>query len=89
MKLDHKLRAVAATLQTACDFVVAFTAAARHPSSPDAEGAALVAQLWASKMCDRHLSSETELAAHVRVLLLRNCAQDRTSAVMHDVSCFS
>jgi hypothetical protein len=70
MRLDHKLRAVSATLQTACDFVIAFTATANNPTSPDPESLALLATLWAQKMDNRHLSFENELAAHVRTRLM-------------------
>ena len=66
MKLDHKLRAISLTLQTACDFVIAFTATANSPTSPDPDSLALLASLWAQKMGNRHLSFESELAAHVR-----------------------
>ena len=66
MKLDHKLRAVSLTLQTACDFVLAFTATATSADAPDPESLALLCTLWAQKMENRHLSFESELAAHVR-----------------------
>lgn len=66
MKLDHQLRSVALTLQTACDFVIAFTANATAPGRGDEEALALLATLWAQKMANRQLTFESELASHVR-----------------------
>lgn len=68
MKMDHKLRAVSMTLQTAGDFVVAFTssAAATAPGGGDPEAVALLGTLWVQKMHNRQLSLEAELSSHVR-----------------------
>jgi hypothetical protein len=68
MKLDHKLRAVSLMLQTACDFVIAFTATANAPDSRDADSLQLLSTLWAQKMDNRHLSFEAELASNVRII---------------------
>lgn len=67
-KLDHKLRAVSMTLQTAGDFVVAFTSSAvpSASSAGDPEVVALLGTLWAQKMHNRQLSLEAELSSHVR-----------------------
>jgi hypothetical protein len=71
MKLDHKLRAVALTLHTACDFVLAFTSSAGSVSTGgDPEARALLSSLWGQKMHNRQLCLESELAAHVRTLIL-------------------
>lgn len=73
MKLDHKLRAVSMALQTAGDFVVAFTssAAPTAPGGGDPEAVALLGTLWAHKMHNRQLSLEAELSSHVRPNLHR------------------
>lgn len=67
MKMDHKLRAVSMTLQTAGDFVVAFTSTAAPTAAGggDPEAVALLGTLWAQKMQNRQLSLEAELSSHV------------------------
>eukprot|EP00892_Ulva_mutabilis_P009357 jgi/Ulvmu1/6794/UM306_0001.1 len=66
MKLDHKLRAVSMTLQTAGDFVVALASSAvpSASSAGDPEAIALLGTLWGHKMHNRQLSLESELSAH-------------------------